>query len=395
MITSEIAVNYIRIENLPQTGKGDDMKITEIGRDKNGMKRYQIDHSARVPGRKNPDHIRRIVAGSTALSNAIADIKRISEGGDVRSKTFGQCSEFYKKHIGYKTKSDVFEREKKDLGAFRIDDRFPAIYQEYIAAIGQGRKTNTVNNYRICVRSILNYCYRQRYIREQPIRDFGLKPIDERDRIWTHAERQSIYNVMDLVGSHLYWSVRFAEKNPIRGESDLWKLSRNDLVLFGDMSPCIQFNAKKTGNTTFLIELDRDMLDNFQWQFNTIPDCPYLFPRIWQDEHGTYRWAPMGSPIRHWRYICKKANVSDFHFHDLRHVATTYMLEKRDDSGIRVYDEDDLKSLGIFYSTKAVEIYRNRKAERVIERVRGMYNVCNNSDQLQNGPTVSRVSASR
>jgi hypothetical protein len=46
------------------------------------------------------------------------------------------------------------------------------------------------------------------------------------------------------------------------------------------------------------------------------------------------------------------------------------MLEKRDAAGYRAYDEDDLKSLGLFYSQRAIEIYRNRSAERIIERVR-------------------------
>ena len=219
-----------------------------------------------------------------------------------------------------------------------------------------------------------NFCYKARFLKEQPIRDFGLQPMEERDRIWDADERTRIYNAMAEVESHLFWSVRLAEKNPIRGLSDLWNLKREDLILFGEMAPCIRFypckTKKRQNKPTYLIELDNELVQQLKWQAVNLQDCPYLFPRLWKCE-GVWKWAKMGNPKRHWRYICDKAGVQDFHYHDLRHVATTYMLEKRGDDGQRVYDEDDLKSLGLFYSQRAIEIYRNRKAERVIARVKG------------------------
>jgi hypothetical protein len=122
---------------------------------------------------------------------------------------------YYEKHIGYKTKADVFKRNAVELGRFRVDQNFPAVYYDYIHRISESRAVNTVNNYRICIRSVLNF-YVDKIIEKHFLSDFGLEPMVERDRIWTPDEKLRIYNAMAECDSHLYWSVRFAEKNPIR-----------------------------------------------------------------------------------------------------------------------------------------------------------------------------------
>jgi len=352
-------------------GKGDDMQITEHGRDtKTGRKIYLVDHAVRVPG-SYATHIKRKCIGSTELALKIAEIKALS-GGSLTSKTLAECIEHYEKHKGYGTKPDVFTAIKEAIGRHKVDRRFALVYTEYITRVAVNHAVNTVNNYRICIRSVLNFARKSGLIESHPIVDFGMQTIEERDRVWTADERTRLYNAMAEYKSHLYWSVRLAEKNPIRS-GDLWDLRIENFVEVGEGRPCIRFFASKTrkkkNKPTFLIELDRDLIAQFDWQRKNIPDCPWLFPHIWHTRKEGWKWEKMGDPKRHWGYIRDKAQVEDFRFHDLRHVATTYMLEKRDAAGQRVYDEDDMRDLGLFYSKRVLEIYRNRKAERVIERV--------------------------
>jgi hypothetical protein len=100
---------------------------------------------------------------------------------------------------------------------------------EYIYNISQTRAVNTVNNYRICIRSVLNFAYKSGFMENQPMRSFGLEDGIERDRIWTFDERTRFYKAMEDFKSNLYWSVYFVEGNPIRGRSDLWHLKWNNL----------------------------------------------------------------------------------------------------------------------------------------------------------------------
>jgi len=352
------------------------MQVLEIGRDKNGLKKYRVDFALRDASTGQATHLKRTVIGSGELAEKIVELKNLAGVGSLTDKTFAECSEYYKAHKGYGTKKDVFERNARELGRKKVNDHFALIYSDYIHCVSETHAVNTTNNYRICIRSVLNYCYKAGFLQKpQPVRDFGLKPIVERDRIWTADERTSIYNVMEQgIGAHLYWSVRLAEKNPIRGISDLWNLQVENLILFGETAPCIKFYPQKTNKKqnkpTYLIELDDDLIQQLKWQIANLPDCPYLFPHLWQKQ-GVWKWKPMGNPKKAWGLILEKTSIQDFHFHDLRHVATTYMLEKRDQEGQRIYDEDDMKNLGLFYSQRAIEIYRNRGAERVIARAKG------------------------
>ena len=347
----------------PRKNGGDDMKITPDGWDKQtGHKKYLIDCSYRKPD-GTASHLKATAVGSTELAIKIAAIKERIGSGSLTAQTFLKCSEHYKKHKGYRTKKDVFKSNADSLGQYKVDKRFPFIYSDHIYNKSQTLAVNTVNNYRICIRSVLNFCYKTGFIDFQPIRDFGLEKGTERDRVWRMDERTRFYKKMEDLKSHLYWSVYFAERNPIRGRSDLWHLTWDN---FDELKKLIQFlpqkTAKKKSRPTFLINIDEKLLGYFDWLKKKFPDCPYLFPRIWYSwVQKKYVWAPMGDPDKHWRYICNKANVRDFHFQDLRHVAITLML----DMG---YTEQDLMNLGIHYSVSMIHRYYHKDAEKVINK---------------------------
>jgi integrase len=275
---------------------------------------------------------------------------------------------------------NVIDRE---IGSFRVDSQFQRHFDSMVDRLNDRElSTNTIANYQAIVKRILNFGYKMRMIEEIPIRSFDIHR-EFRDRVWTEDERSSIYKTMNEIGSHLFWSVYFSERNPIRSRSDLWQLKNDDLVLKGLYAPYIRFRPKKTGSRkqrdTYLPEIDDNMLEYFEQKKSRLPDCDFLFPRVWKTKAG-FKWAPMGNPRRHWEYVCTKSGVEDLHFHDLKHVAISWMLHARNTDGSARYTRQDLKDLGIQYSDAAIDCYLNLDAESVLSR--------RNSEKSSNVPEV-------
>jgi integrase len=265
----------------------------------------------------------------------------------------------------------VLERE---LGKWPVDEGFQLHFDRFIDKLAEvGRAQNTIANYQSVVQKILNDAKDKRMISTIPIASFDIRR-EYRDRVWTPEERERLYRTLKAYRSHLFWSVYFSEKNPIRGRSDLWHLTRDDLVLKGMFAPYVRFRPQKTSKVkprdTYLPEIDDALLNYWDWLKVMFPDCPYLFPRVFI-RFKKYCWAPMGEPDKHWSYICGKAKVADFHFHDLKHVAISWMVHARNEDGSTRYTLQDLKDLGIQYSDEAIAVYLNLDAECVLSRLRG------------------------
>jgi len=63
--------------------------------------------------------------------------------------------------------------------------------------------------------------------------------------------------------------------------------------------------------------------------------------------------------------MLREARINDFHWHDLKHCAITYMV----DAGYTILD---LKNLGIQFSEEMVERYYNFSAKKVIGKYRSL-----------------------
>jgi integrase len=295
------------------------------------------------------------------------DFRNKIAGGSLTAPYFSDLVAHY---LSEKTRGGMsqrcFDRAVEDLGTLRVDRSFDEAYHAYARKLRtEGFKPNTLNNYFVSVRSVLNYAWKTGKLDQVPVRYFALESAVERDRVFEGDERQRLENVMQACNSYLCMPVYFAERNPIR-ETDLFGLTRDNYNQFNrTVSFLPQKTAKRRSRHTLLLEIDDAMV---QW-FNGLPaDCPHLFPKLKDD--GS--WEQIRDYNKHWSKLCEAAKIEDFHFHDLRHVATTYMLEKRTEYGIRVYEEDDMQSLGLFYSKRIIEVYRNRSAHRVLDRVRSL-----------------------
>lgn len=269
----------------------------------------------------------------------------------------------------------LYKRIEKDLGHELVDSDgyFADLVEDYLAdKEDEGLATNTLANYASVIMRVLNRAKRKRQYQHIVLPELHYSRIF-RNRVRTQDEIDRMDKVMDQIHSHLKPSIHFAERNPIRGRSDLWNLTRDNLILSSQFPPHIEFTAQKTSKkkprATYLVELDDFDLQYFDWVKTTFPDCPFLFPGFEQNRFKGWRWWKMGNPRRHFSYICDKANVADFHFHDLKHEAITYMLHVRDSEGKLKYSVQDLKDLGIQFSDKAISVYLNLDAEYVLDRL--------------------------
>lgn len=343
---------------------GDAMKIINLGRDgKTGLIRYKIDQPVWKNGKGT--HIHRVAFGSEDLARKINEVKSLSGCSLTKSTLSAGIDSVLAENDGAGMKA-VYEKLKRDLGRHAIDDKFQARFWDYVDRLKKnGLSKNTISNYKSCVQHTLRRMEARGYIQTVPIKDFQIERTF-RSRMWTEDERKRIYQTMRDINSHLYWSVYFAERNPIRCRSDLWTLRREALVLVGPHAPYVRFQPAKTASRhpgpTTLPGIDAALVGYWDELFATLPDCDLLFPRVIYRRGKAVRWESMGNPHRHWAYICstEKANVLDFHFHDLRHVAITNMLR----SG---WTRDQLKKLGIQYTDRAISVYDHTTADDVLE----------------------------
>jgi integrase len=339
--------------------------------------RTQITHSYRRSGGKHPQRVQVTIDSQDKRQIAKAQLDLIaSVEGSFSDIKFKALSAKYREDHGDGGMRSVYEIVESKIGNCKIDKFFPARFDAMISELrGIGRAENTVSNYKSVVQRVLNSARSKGIISEVPISDFSIRRTF-RDRVWRGDERQRFMRTVSDFDSHLQWAIKLAECRPIRGDSDLVSLTSENLVLVGPNAPYIRFRPAKTGKRkprdTYLPLLDKRTgkpfdRELFDYLVSGRPaGCPLLFPAI-----GTLRnrntsllkigaWRPLGDFDRHWNYLCEKAEVTDLHFHDLKHVAITRMLR---DEG---WSRDDLKGLGIQYSDRAIDVYYNSDAESIL-----------------------------
>jgi len=318
-------------------------------------------------GPNGPTHISRVVEPAEA-NRTERDLKN-------RSLKFRDLIAITLRENNGAGKLDLYKKIERDLGNEIVDSEgfFADRVEQYMQdREDEGLAENTLANYAGVIMRVLNRAKKKRQYQNivLPELEYSRK---FRDRVRTAAEVERMNAFMDKIHSHLKPSIHFAERNPIRGRSDQWNLTRDNLKITSQYPPYIEFQATKTAKkkpqSTYLVELDDLDLQYFDWVKVTFPDCPYLFPGFYQDRFGKWSWWKMGNPRRHFAYICNKSNVVDFHYHDLKHEAITYMLHVRDNSGKLKYSVQDLKDLGIQFSDRAIKVYLNLDARYVLDRL--------------------------
>ncbi len=312
---------------------------------------------------------RRMTVYGTRLEAQKTEIRfrdELAKGKKTRSLkvgTFGEALTYYREN----TTADLWRVEPllnrldRDLGGIplavlteRFSEYWKLLREERGKRTGRLLAPGTRNRILAYGKVALNFCIKRGLIERNPLACFGRLPEHGRDRVLTEEETGKLLEVLEKQKSYLFWPLYFSLKNPIR-RGDLESLTRDNLDFF---KPWIHFYPSKTQNRkhreTCLPFIDERLLDYFR---SLPPECNLLFPRI--DKDGEVH--PLGEFKRHWHTILEEAGIQDFHWHDLKHCAITWIL----DNG---YSDRDLKNLGIQYTPSMIDRYYKLDAEKVLTK---------------------------
>lgn len=333
-----------------------------------------LTYNYRKPGAKHGTNRRKTINSQDTTVIAREWAKLTYNGPEQTSSsltTFAECIDLAVAHNGGAGMDSVYKILQQTLGKNLVDKTFSYHFDKFIRELKETKASNTVANYISATKTTLKRSYKAGLIPEIPVLNDEIKR-EFRSRIWTPKERIKIYAQLDT-DENLYWILRLAEKNPIR-KMDIVNLKRDNLVLEGRYAPYIKYQPRKTKSRkpkpAILRELDDELLWRFQDVSERFPDCPYLFPRILKDKRrGTENWKYQGNIRKRFTTVCEDAGVEDFVFHDMKHVAITFMLTRHTEDGQRVYSRESLKKLGIQFSERAIDVYDQSGSFDELDRI--------------------------
>lgn len=245
----------------------------------------------------------------------------------IRVLTFGDALTLYKNRklvIASKEKGR-FERLMKDLGGVPIRD-LPEKLEKYLSLIRQFPSPTTkrvlangsINKLLILIKAALNLAVRMECLEKNPITNArfpNLKNIP-RDKVLTDGEIGRLMEAIRNETPYLEAIVRFALQVPCR-RSELVNMRREDLDLI--------HNAIRVRNGTTKNDEGcwKPIPPDLVPYFRTLPEqCAFLFYR---EEKGAY--VPLGDFKKAWKTCLRLAGISDFRFHDTRHISATNLLD--------------------------------------------------------------------
>jgi hypothetical protein len=358
--------------------KGDKLK-TWFEDDANGVRTYYIDKAYRR-GNGKPDHFRRKTTDPVQHAKHIVEANSINCDSSLTSTRFSEIINAYrsiKGDGGFSTK--CYDRAVDALGRLYPDKlNFSGAYAEYTAKLGaMGLAVNTVNNHKIIVRTVCNFGFETGKCGKASVRNWLIEQGNERNRILSTSEELAFMNTLAAVAvpgrppmrSHIFEAVKFALRNPIR-KCDLFNLTRKNLKMEshnGKVIWVVQFQAPKTRRNIKITTLPNVGMDLVSYVQGLPADCPWMFPMLEHDGEGIGglkkgTWKKIIDADRHFNYVLEKAGIDDFHFHDLKHCAITYMLKQG-------YTYDALGKLGIERSEKTQALYDNRSQVEIVAKL--------------------------
>lgn len=241
---------------------------------------------------------------------------------------FGDIIDFYlerkKSFLGSLDKVKfIFDNLRKDLGdasvvdlAERFDKYLSLIRRDTSRKTGRLISDSTYNRYIAYARIVCNFAVKHELIERNPLNRFTKIPEVGRDRVLSEDEKLRLLNTLAMVAPHLKPAVEFAMMIPIR-KGELINLTKNSLDLINNVIR-LRNGTTKNNRGTF-IPIPPDMLQYFR----DIPkESEYLFYRKERE-----RYFSLGDFKTAWRRVKRLAGIGDFHFHDLRHISATELID--------------------------------------------------------------------
>lgn len=336
---------------------------------------WRLKRHNRIPGTNRYKNVDRGfgpgTAGRMLAQKADIAVEEELNDGSLTSTTISECVDNFIIKNGSKGFSkSIYSFWKERLGKMSAEsNKLSLEYDRSIEELKSRRlKVNTINNYRSVFRRILNFSYQTYLIEKVMIRRFGLERATARDRIFQGNERLKLENVMQEEGSWMLPHLDFLSHNPVR-INDCLNLRVTD---YDKTKRVVTFWASKTHNATnakmaYCGEISESL---HNWFCSLPSDCPYLFPRLTKND---WHRPNYNGCQKHFLRMLKKAGIPNFTIHDLKHVATTYMLSKRHENGVPVYTIEDLKKLGLSLTERIImDVYYNREAMDIISESRSV-----------------------
>jgi integrase len=241
--------------------------------------------------------------------------------------TFGDAINLYREKLeasgrGSKSHLRVLARMQCDLGHVPLGD-LPDRLESYIKVLratparrsspSKGTMPNTFINF---ARIVFNHLLELEIVDRNPIRRvrFPITKLKARNRHLTQEEQARLLAAIKDVRPEMLPLICYMLAVPSR-VSELTAARREQ---YSDINKTVFIPTSKADIAIYK-PVPPDMVDYFK----TIPvDCPYLF--YWKDGRSNYR--PWRDISKVWDTILRKAGITDFHVHDLRHMAATTML---------------------------------------------------------------------
>ncbi len=214
-------------------------------------------------------------------------------------------------------------RLQDDLGEVRLSeivdrfDRFLSIIRrEKSPKTGKTLAPGTINAYITTAKTICNFAYKFDLIASNPLKRFSKVREIGRDRVLSDSETKNLFQNLDEYAPHLKPAVLFSMFVPIR-KSELISLRRENLDMINGVIR-LRNGTTKNRQGTF-IPIPEPMRDYF---LNLPKGTDRLFFRKLGGEY-----FPLGDFKRSWKTVKLKAGIEDFHFHDLRHISASNMID--------------------------------------------------------------------
>jgi integrase len=248
---------------------------------------------------------------------------------DFRNKTLIDAIERFEKEIltpetkNLKTILGHLRYWKTELGKHALRRLHPDLINKKIHELSQGkvlykgdRAPATVNRYRATLSSVFTVAYQEwMWIDESPMKRVRkLKEPRGRIRYLSYEERDRLLPVcLESKNRLLYPIVIIALSTGMR-RGEILNLKWSDIDLENDKA--VLHNTKNGERR--VVALKRKALEELKKLYlENSRNSLYAFPNKW----GTGPLAFKSS----WENAVRNASIEDFHFHDLRHTAASYM----------------------------------------------------------------------
>ncbi|MCL2443325.1 MAG: site-specific integrase [Treponema sp.] len=247
----------------------------------------------------------------------------------------------------------------RELGHLRIEtfaeffDKYIQNLQSSVSVRGTLRSPGTINFYIAITKAIFWLAVKRDIIVKNPISQsrFPLFNVRPRDRVLKDEEWHNLVNVISVNKPQILPIVKFMSMIPCR-TMELVGAKREQ---YDPDSRTIYIPDSKAK-----VPIYKPVPEELYGYFDSLPqDCPYLFYREYPNDMKYY---PLTTLRDAWDFCCRKAGISNYRVHDLRHWAVTKLIMAGN-------TEQDIADIAGWTSPAMLRVYYHKDIFRSAKRI--------------------------